>query len=271
MPAHQSETSRGNAAEAERARRAAQIIWTAWQAGALLDQLPDGARPLGDAEGHAAQAQLGVLAGPQYGWKIAATSKAGQEHIGVDGPIAGRLFERFRHQDGATLTEISHMAVVEAEIAFRMARDLDSPTPLGEEEVLAAVETVCLAIEIPDSRFDRFETVGPAQLLADDACAGRVVVGPDVAGWSSLDLRAQRTAFSIDGERVAEGLGSKVLDGPVDALTWLANDLCGRGDFLAAGHLVMTGTTTVPAVVAPGSRVVAEFEGLGAVRVEFES
>jgi 2-keto-4-pentenoate hydratase len=271
MPADQSETSQDNAAGAERARRAAQTIWTAWQSGALLEELSEAARPLDEAEGHAAQARLGSLAGPQYGWKIAATSKAGQEHIGVDGPIAGRLFECFRHQDGATLAGISHMAVVEAEIAFRMARDLDSPAPLGEAEVLAAVETACLAIEIPDSRFDRFETVGPAQLLADDACAGRVVVGPDLAGWSSLDLRAQRTAFSVDGERVAEGLGSNVLDGPVDALTWLANDLRERGDFLAAGHFVMTGTTTVPVAIAPGSRVVAEFEGLGTVRVQFES
>jgi 2-keto-4-pentenoate hydratase len=249
---------------------AAQTIWAAWQAGELLEELPPAARPTDEAAGHRAQAELGGLAGPQYGWKIAATSKAGQAHIGVDGPLAGRLFERFRFEDGETLFGISHMAVVEAEIAFRMAGDLDSPEPLSEAEVVEAVDTVCLAIEVPDSRFDRFETAGAAQLLADDACAGRVVVGPDVADWRIRDLREQQTAFFIDGERVAEGVGANVLDGPIDALRWLANDLRGRGDFLAAGQLVMTGTTTVPPAVAPGSRVTAHFAGLGEVRVRFE-
>jgi 2-keto-4-pentenoate hydratase len=41
---------------------------------------------------YAVQAQLeGLSPHPLFGWKIAATSTAGQQHIGIDGPIAGRL------------------------------------------------------------------------------------------------------------------------------------------------------------------------------------
>jgi 2-keto-4-pentenoate hydratase len=254
----------------ERARKAAEEIWSAWQDGRLLDSLSPEAKPESDTDGRSAQRALSEHAGVQYGWKIAATSKAGQEHIGVDGPIAGRLFERFGHEDGATLAGLSHMAVVEAEIAFRLGADLGGDGVLTEAEVMAAVETVCLAIEVPDSRFARFETVGSAQLLADDACAGRVVIGPEVPGWEGLDLKTQRTAISVDGTRVAEGIGANVLAGPADALTWLANDLLGHGDSLGAGDLVITGTTTVPAAIAPGSVVVAEYEDLGEVRVGFD-
>ena len=62
---------------------------------------------------------------PVSGWKIAATSKAGQAHIGVTEPLAGRLFKNFILADGARLPAAPlHMKVMEAEFAFRMARDL---------------------------------------------------------------------------------------------------------------------------------------------------
>ena len=36
-------------------------------------------------------------AGNLFGWKIAATSEAGQKHINVDGPMAGRILARDGH------------------------------------------------------------------------------------------------------------------------------------------------------------------------------
>ena len=59
------------------------------------------------------------------GWKIAATSEAGQRHIGVSEPLAGRLFADFILPDGARRDAgPMHMRVVEAEFAFRFGRDL---------------------------------------------------------------------------------------------------------------------------------------------------
>ena len=70
------------------------------------------------------QAALAGLAGATpVGWKIAATSEAGQKHIGVDGPLAGRLWESKLHEGGTKLPAGHlHMAVVEAEFAFRYRR-----------------------------------------------------------------------------------------------------------------------------------------------------
>ena len=46
-------------------------------------------------------------------------------HIGVEGPLAGRLFAERVGQSGATLSLAgNHMRVAEPEFAFRMARDL---------------------------------------------------------------------------------------------------------------------------------------------------
>ncbi len=119
---------------------------------------------------------------PVSGWKIAATSKAGQAHIGVTEPLAGRLFKNFILADGARLPAAPlHMKVMEAEFAFRMARDLLPRSATYEQaEVCDAVAALHLAIEVPDARFERFAEIGPAQIVADDAFASWFLLGQQV-------------------------------------------------------------------------------------------
>ena len=62
-------------------------------------------------------------------------------------------------------------------------------TPYSIEEVMAAVDTMHPAIEIPDSRYENFATVGAAQLIADNACASYFVLGPaTVTDWRRHDM-----------------------------------------------------------------------------------
>jgi 2-keto-4-pentenoate hydratase len=59
-----------------------------WRAGTKLDGLDTSYRPRDRAEGYAIQAEIERTSGGQrFGWKIAATSEAGQKHINVDGPM----------------------------------------------------------------------------------------------------------------------------------------------------------------------------------------
>src|SRR5919107_5610045 len=74
------------------ATEAAAILWRHWCASTHIEQLPVHCRPRDRAAGYAVQAEVARLSGQQVaGWKIAATSAAGQRHIGVDGPLAGPL------------------------------------------------------------------------------------------------------------------------------------------------------------------------------------
>ncbi len=149
-------------------------------------------RPGNRADGYAIQAHLERrTARPIAGWKIAATSKAGQQHINVDGPLAGRLLAERAFADGARLAfGANRMRVAETEFAFRMGRDLPPrQAPYGVDEVVAAVASLHPALEIPDSRYSDFTKVGASQLIADNACAHQVVFGaPATADWRSLDL-----------------------------------------------------------------------------------
>ena len=241
-----------------RADGTAGALWQAWSTGERIGALPELLQPRTLAEGFAAQQRLAERAGPAYGWKLAATAAAGQAHIGVDAPLPGMLFERFRHAPGDVVPAHDlHMAVAEAEFAFRMADTV--PAGASPEEVLDAVAAMHLAVELPDSRFAAFDSAGAAQLLADAACAGRFVLGPEVPGWREIDLSTTGTALWINGAEVERGSGAAVLGDPRTALAWLAEALPGYGVVLEAGSVVTTGTTTVPVTIAAGDSVRAVF------------
>lgn len=252
--------------------QAAALLWRTRVERRRIETLPDELRPRTLAEGYAIQdAMVATAAQPVLGWKIAATSKAGQAHIGVTEPLAGRLFADFVLQDGARLPAAAlHMKVVEAEFAFRMGRELN-PRDRDYDmlEVCDAVAALHLAIEVPDARFERFAEIGPAQIAADDAFASWFVLGPQVRDWPRLDLPSQKVRLLKNGALAAEGVGANALDDPRIALTWLANHLAMRGIGLKAGDIVTTGTCITPAAIAPGDDVVAEFVGLGQVAAGF--
>ena len=77
-------------------------LWQNWSGSTRIAELPAHCRPTNRADGYAIQAALASLSGQSvFGWKIAATSQAGQQHIGVDGPLAGRLLAGRVIEDGA--------------------------------------------------------------------------------------------------------------------------------------------------------------------------
>jgi 2-keto-4-pentenoate hydratase len=258
----------------EQRQAAADTLWDLWQRGERIVGLSGGHRPLSRDDGYAIQARLERRSAfPLFGWKIAATSSAGQAHIAVDGPLAGRLLVERVFENGSRLRFASnHMRVAEAEFAFRMAVDMPPrATRYVLDEVLASVATLHPAIEIPDSRYVDFTAVGAAQLIADNACAHQFVLGSPVPGpWRSMDLAAHRVVGTVEGRLEREGVGANVLGDPREALTWLVNELSQRHISVRAGQVVTTGTCLVPLPIAPGDRVCCDFGELGAVEVSFD-
>ena len=254
----------------EQKREACELLYRHWEQGTRLDGLPPALVPSGRAEAYQVQALIeGHTSHPLYGWKIAATSIAGQKHIGVDGPLAGRILaERVIEDGGSCILGSNLMKVAEMEFAFRMAQDLPPrATDYSQDEVMVSVASLHPAIEIPDSRYNKFETVGLASLIADNACAHRFMLGAQAKDWRGLDLAAHRVSGLRNGRIAEEGQGSNVLGGPIIALTWLANELSRHGMTLEAGQVVTTGTCVKPLAIAAGDRVEGDFGALGRVAV----
>ncbi|MCA0432036.1 MAG: hydratase [Proteobacteria bacterium] len=242
-----------------------------WKKQARCAGLPAEIQPASRAEAYAAQALMeGQSAKPLSGWKIAATSLAGQKHIGVSGPLAGRyIAERVVSSGDRVPFGRNHMKVAEVEFAFRMAQDLPPRAKAySEDEVFAAVGTLHPSIEIPDSRFDHFEKVGAEALIADNACADWLAIGqaaPDI--WRGMDLAAFSPTGSVVGKGEWKGLGINVLGSPRIAMTWIANELSAIGVTLRKGEIVTTGTCLVPMAIAAGDHVVADYGPLGRIEL----
>lgn len=260
--------------EPEQMQAACDLLYRHWLEGSRIDALPAQLRPASRAEGYGIQAFFERhTPGPLYGWKIAATSVAGQKHIGVDGPLAGRILpECVIENDGRYLLGNNLMRVAELEFAFRMASDLPPQAfPYDHRAVLDCVASLHPAIELPDSRYDEFERVGPAQLIADNGCADHFVLGPAApADWRALDLAAHKVRAVVNGAAGNEGSGANVLGDPRIALTWLANELGRHGLGLKAGQVITTGACVIPIPIAPGDRIMGDFGVLGRVAVSID-
>ena len=254
-------------------RTASDVLWNLWNGCQRVDMLPNLYRPKTRTDGYSIQALLEQRsAAPLFGWKIAATSSAGQSHIGVDGPLAGRLISERAHDDGAYISlGDTLMRVAEPEFSFRMAYNLPPrEQPYDMKEVVDAVESLHPAIEIPDSRYENFTTAGEAQLIADNACAHEFVLGaPAPVSWREIPLDLHRVQIEVSLGRSVKGIGRNVLGDPRIALTWLVNELSGLGVSLEEGQIVTTGTAATPFPISPGDKVCADFGCLGSVTANF--
>jgi 2-keto-4-pentenoate hydratase len=161
------------------------------------------------------------------------------------------------------------MRVAEPEFAFRFGHTLaPRATPYTVDDVLAAVDSLHLALEIPDSRFADFATAGGPALIADNACAHELVLGDAVtANWRSLDLARHPVHATVGARYDRAGSGANVLGDPRVALTWSVNELSALGIAMAAGEFVTTGTSVVPLELMPGDHVSADFGPLGTIAV----
>jgi 2-keto-4-pentenoate hydratase len=147
------------------------------------------------------------------------------------------------------------------------------PEPYTQREVLDAVDGLFLGVEVPDSRFEDFTAVGAAQLIADNACADRFVLGPEVkVDWQSKDLAGHVVkGWKADqSSQPVVGNGAAVLGDPRRALTWMANELSEHGVELGKGQFVTTGTCIVPLPVQPGDVVTGDYgPDFGTIQVRF--
>ena len=161
------------------------------------------------------------------------------------------------------------MRVAELEFAFRMSADIMPRAAIHSlGEVMERVATLHPAIEIPDSRYEHFQSVGAPQLIADNACAHLFVLGsasPET--WRSIDLAGHQVWGTINDTARHPGLGRNVLGDPRIALTWLVNELSQHGIPLRGGEVVTTGACLTPLRIAVGDRMRGDFGALGEVSI----
>lgn len=241
-----------------------------------LHELPPGERPATAAEAYQCQARLvedinASNGGHCIGYKIACTNAVAQRYLGVSEPFYGRLLSSLTFDSPALLPSGDFfMRVIESEYAFRFGRDLPpAAQPLERDQIADALAGVLPGIEIVDSRFHNWTTIGANMLIADNGSHGAWVKGAMITNWRHLDLAAEPVELSVNGKVIERGSGSAVLGHPLNSLKWLVDRLHGQGIGFKAGDYVTTGVTTNVYDAKPGDKLIADFGPVGVIDLSF--
>ena len=255
-------------------KEAADLLMNCVGEGSTIMQLPNTLIPSTLKEAYTVQAYIETPDNPRVGWKLAATSIAGQKHIGVSGPIVGRITSKMSLSLGQFVsTKANNMMVAEPEFVFVFNRRIEPrDRSYTKEEAMELISELKLGLEFPNSRFIKFETAGELSLIADNACAHEFMLGPTAPEiWRNLELSEHKVFGWIGTKSKFEGVGSNVLGGPVNALLWFLNEASKRKFVIKEGDFVTTGTTTQPMPFEMGDKIIGDFGELGEIRCEIEN
>lgn len=239
---------------------AAEILAEARRSGTQIEGLP--VTPSSVGEAHEIQDRVATLVGQPIG-----AFKAGAPPEGE--PTRGLIEARMIRSSPARMSvaEVPHLGV-EGEVAFRFTRDLPARREAYTRDEIAKAVTVLPAIEVVSSRFRDPLTRPKLEQLADCGINGGLVIGPECADWSHLDLPNLQMTFIVNGETQMERKGGYPTDDPIAGAVALAN-MMRAGGGVKVGHIVTTGSWTGLPFFKPGDRCVVRFEKLGEAEITF--
>jgi len=203
------------------------------------------------------------------GHKVGLSSEAMQKMMGVDEPDYGHLLADMEvFEDVPVDTSRFLYPRVEVEVGFILADDLPG-AGCTEDDVLAATAAYVPSIELIDTRIRDWK-IALCDTIADNASSAGWVLGPQRVSPKDIDIKTIDAVLTRNGEVVAEGRSDAVLGNPVTAVAWLARKVDSFGVRLKAGDIVLPGSCTRAIDARPGDKFVADFAGLGSVRLSFE-
>jgi 2-keto-4-pentenoate hydratase len=199
----------------------------------------------------------------RVGWKVAATNPAVQKQLGVSEPGFGGIRASRQYVSGHDLAlEALVKPHVECEFCFLINARITKAQSLNE--VLGAVDACYPAFEIIEKRVP-ISDLGAA--MADNAEHTAIVLGKPINNFSQLRFDQIECRLTVDETVVGSGLGSAVLDNPLNSILWLKKRLERYGQILMPGTLIMTGSILRQQPITTGEHCKAEFDGVGTVEV----
>jgi 2-keto-4-pentenoate hydratase len=203
------------------------------------------------------------------GHKVGLSSKAMQQMMGVDEPDYGHLLDEMQvFEDTPVKAGRYLLPRVEVEVAFILGADLPG-AGCTEDDVLAATEALAPSIELIDTRITDWK-IALCDTIADNASSAGFVLGQARVAPGDVDVKTIDAVLTRNGEVIAEGRSDAVLGNPVTAVAWLSRKVESFGVRLRKGDIVLPGSCTRAIDARAGDEFVADFTGLGSVRLSFE-
>jgi 2-keto-4-pentenoate hydratase len=220
--------------------------------------------PQTEASAYAVQHAVAQTLGPIGGWKVGAGGPN-------DRPSAAPLPASVIVAAPARLPPQYSDRLVEAEIAFRIARDLPPrETAYARDEVVAAIGSCHPVVEVVQWRITDWQPA-PANLkLADNLGHGGLVVGEAQPDWQAIDFATLDVTQEIAGQAPKQGRGNPAGD-MIRLIAWLADEGAVWAGGLKAGQIVTCGSWTGITRAAAEAPVIVTFAGFTPVALSFQA
>ncbi len=201
------------------------------------------------------------------GKKIGVTSEPVQTMLNVNQPDFGFLTDAMWVKNNIVDTSKMISPRAEAEIAFRLNKDLKGPgvTP---QDVLDATQSIMACFEIVDSRIKDWK-IKIQDTVADNASCGVYVLGDMEVSPRGLDLTSLKATVTKNGQPLSEGMSSAVQGSPLHSVAWLANTLGQYGIPFLKGEIILSGSLVALEPVSAGDEMSVMIDCLGKCDVKF--
>jgi 2-keto-4-pentenoate hydratase len=211
--------------------------------------------------------ELGKSQGRIVGYKAGLTNKAVQERFGYPQPVRGTMFEKMFLQDGAEVpAKFGSRPVFEADMVVEVRDEgiNQATTPL---EVLQDLSKIYPFIELPDLVVAEGEPLNGVVITAINVGARLGVLGKPLAADATPEMVTGLAQMKVvmrdqDGKELAKGTGAGILDQPLNAVIWLAQDLAKAGLKLRTGDLLSLGSFSPLLPPKAGTKATVSYEGL---------
>lgn len=235
--------------------------------GARLASLPGPNLPESLAQGFAIQQRVGPLAGKTVaGWKCAL-------------PPAGKWIVAPLYNDSIVRGECYRLAAdadkarIEPELACVLGQNLPARIePYTTEQIIAAISSVHVALEVIDCRYTDPHTLPFEHLLADGLFNHGLVLGASIAKCNVASMPSELDITLRDATVELLNIKGRHPDGnPLLPIVWLANFLSTQGIGLQAGQVVITGSYVGVLDVPVNQPLHVQFGEAGSLSVHFST
>src|SRR5260370_23278789 len=181
----------------DHAEEAARVLCAA-RGGAPVHELPTSCQPQCDADAYLIRdAVIHQLAETVGGWKVGAAAAA-------TAAFCAPIYKGIIRPSPASYSASELRIIgIEAEIAFRLGRDLPPRDAAYDRAEVTAGASLHPVIEVVDSRYADFRSLDRPSILADNFSNGGLVYWAAVPTWHSFDLSRTVIAATVDGDPFA--------------------------------------------------------------------
>lgn len=197
----------------------------------------------------------------RVGVKLGFTSQEKMRQMGVNHLIWGVITDAMHVKNGGEidLSNFNHPRI-EPEIAFITKEVIDGP--LTMENALEKISAICPAMEVIDSRYEKFKFT-LEDVVADNTSSAAFVLGDEVG--VNTDISDCVVKMYENDEVVQQGSTAALLGHPIQCVVQVSELLAKKGQALPAGSIILAGAATAAHAMQAGCTYKTEIETIGSV------